>query len=41
MVVPGMVMMATPIVKAAEKALKGKKGKRVIVWFSHAEAIYQ
>lgn len=31
---PGMVMMATPIIKAAEKALIGKKGKRVIVWFS-------
>lgn len=31
---PGMVMMALPIIKAAEKALKGKKGKKVIIWFS-------
>jgi len=30
---PGMVMQALPIVKAAEKALKNKKGKRIIVWF--------
>ena len=33
---PGMVMMAVPIVKAVEKALKTKKGltKSLIVWFS-------
>jgi tRNA (guanine37-N1)-methyltransferase len=31
---PGMVMMALPVIKATEKALKGKKGKKVIVWFS-------
>jgi tRNA (guanine37-N1)-methyltransferase len=31
---PGMVMQALPVVKAVEKALKGKKGKKVIVWFS-------
>lgn len=31
---PGMVMMALPVVKAVEKALKNKKGKKVIVWFS-------
>ncbi len=31
---PGMVMQAMPVVKATEKALKGKKGKKVIVWFS-------
>lgn len=31
---PGMVMQAMPVVKAVEKALKGKKGKPVIVWFS-------
>jgi tRNA (guanine37-N1)-methyltransferase len=31
---PGMVMQALPIVKAAEKALKNKKAKKVIVWFS-------
>lgn len=31
---PGMVMTALPVVKAAEKALKGKKGKPVIIWFS-------
>jgi tRNA (guanine37-N1)-methyltransferase len=31
---PGMVMMALPVIKAAEKALKGKKGKKVIIWFS-------
>ncbi|MBU6388284.1 tRNA (guanosine(37)-N1)-methyltransferase TrmD [Patescibacteria group bacterium] len=38
---PGMVMTALPVVKAVEKALKGRKGKsvkhsvfdRVIVWF--------
>lgn len=31
---PGMVMSAMPVVRATEKALKGKKGKMVIVWFS-------
>lgn len=31
---PGMVMQALPIIKAVEKTLKGKKGKKVIVWFS-------
>jgi tRNA (guanine37-N1)-methyltransferase len=31
---PGMVMQAIPVVKAAEKALKGKKGKPAIIWFS-------
>jgi tRNA (guanine37-N1)-methyltransferase len=31
---PGMVMQAMPIVKASEKALKNKKGKKVIIWFS-------
>ena len=32
---PGMVMMALPVIKATEKALKkGKKGKKIIVWFS-------
>ncbi len=35
---PGMVMMALPIIKAAEKALKkgqkDKTAKKVIVWFS-------
>ncbi len=31
---PGMVMMALPVVKAVEKSLKSKKGKKVIVWFS-------
>jgi tRNA (guanine37-N1)-methyltransferase len=30
---PGMVMQALPVIKAAQKALKGKK-KPVIVWFS-------
>ncbi len=30
---PGMVMQAMPVVKAVEKALKGK-GKKVVVWFS-------
>ncbi len=30
---PGMVMQAMPVVKAAEKALKNKKGKAAIVWF--------
>jgi tRNA (guanine37-N1)-methyltransferase len=28
------VMQAMPVVKAAEKALKNKKGKSLIVWFS-------
>lgn len=31
---PGMVMQAMPVVKAVEKALKGKKGKKVVIWFS-------
>ena len=31
---PGMVMQAMPVVKAVEKALKSKKGKPVVVWFS-------
>lgn len=31
---PGMVMTALPVVRAVEKALKGKKGKPVIIWFS-------
>ncbi len=31
---PGMVMTALPVVRAAEKALKGKKGKIALVWFS-------
>lgn len=31
---PGMVMQAMPVVKATEKALKSRKGKKVIVWFS-------
>ena len=32
---PGMVMQALPVVKAVEKALKGKKAaKPVVVWFS-------
>jgi tRNA (guanine37-N1)-methyltransferase len=31
---PGMVMTALPVVKATEKALKGKKGKKVVIWFS-------
>lgn len=30
---PGMVMQAMPVVKAAEKTLKGK-GKKVVIWFS-------
>ncbi|MBU6321653.1 MAG: tRNA (guanosine(37)-N1)-methyltransferase TrmD [Patescibacteria group bacterium] len=33
---PGMVMQALPIVRAVEKALKGKKGKSAIIWFSPA-----
>lgn len=31
---PGMVMMAEPVVKAAEKSLKKSKGKVAIVWFA-------
>ena len=31
---PGMVMQAMPVVKATEKAFKGKKGKTVAIWFS-------
>ncbi|MFA5998280.1 MAG: tRNA (guanosine(37)-N1)-methyltransferase TrmD [Candidatus Paceibacterota bacterium] len=31
---PGMVMSAMPVIKAVEKALKGKKAKPVIIWFS-------
>ncbi|HVW82629.1 MAG TPA: tRNA (guanosine(37)-N1)-methyltransferase TrmD [Candidatus Paceibacterota bacterium] len=31
---PGMVMQAEPVIRATEKALKGKKGKRVVIWFS-------
>ncbi len=31
---PGMVMQAMPIVKAAVKALKNKKGKKTVIWFS-------
>jgi len=31
---PGMVMQALPVVRAAEKALKGKKGKIALIWFS-------
>ena len=31
---PGMVLQAMPIVKAVEKSLKNKKGKKVIIWFS-------
>lgn len=31
---PGMVMQALPVIKAVEKALKGKKGKPAIIWFS-------
>jgi len=31
---PGMVMSALPVVKAVEKALKGKKGSKVVIWFS-------
>ncbi len=31
---PGMIIQAMPIVKAVEKALRNKKGKRVIIWFS-------
>jgi tRNA (guanine37-N1)-methyltransferase len=31
---PGMVMQALPIVKAVERALKNKKKKKVMIWFS-------
>ncbi|MFA7302820.1 MAG: tRNA (guanosine(37)-N1)-methyltransferase TrmD [Candidatus Paceibacterota bacterium] len=31
---PGMVMQALPVIKAVEKALKGKKAKPVVIWFS-------
>jgi len=31
---PGMVITAVPIVKATERVLRGKKGKKVIVWFN-------
>lgn len=31
---PGMVMQALPIVKAVEKAIGKKKGKKAIIWFS-------
>jgi tRNA (guanine37-N1)-methyltransferase len=31
---PGMVMQALPVVRAVEKALKNKKGKSVVIWFS-------
>jgi tRNA (guanine37-N1)-methyltransferase len=31
---PGMVMQALPIVKAVEKAVGKKKGKKAIVWFN-------
>lgn len=31
---PGMVMQAMPVVKAAEKALRGKKGKAAVIWFT-------
>lgn len=31
---PGMVMQALPVIRAVEKALKNKKGKSVVVWFS-------
>jgi tRNA (guanine37-N1)-methyltransferase len=31
---PGMVMQALPIVKATEKALNKRKGKKVVIWFS-------
>lgn len=31
---PGMVMTALPVIKAVEKALKNKKSKKLIVWFS-------
>jgi tRNA (guanine37-N1)-methyltransferase len=31
---PGMIIQALPMVKAVEKALKNKKGKNIVVWFS-------
>ncbi len=31
---PGMVMQALPVVRAVERALGKKKGKKAIVWFS-------
>ncbi len=31
---PGMVLQALPIVKAAEKALGRRKGKKAVIWFS-------
>ncbi|MGH7175571.1 MAG: tRNA (guanine(37)-N(1))-methyltransferase [Minisyncoccia bacterium] len=31
---PGMVMQAEPVIRAASRALRGTKGKKVIVWFS-------
>jgi len=31
---PGMVMQAMPVIKAVEKALKGKKGNPVVIWLS-------
>ena len=31
---PGMVMQALPVVKAAERAVGRRKGKKAIVWFS-------
>ncbi len=31
---PGMVLQALPIVKATEKALGARKGKKAVVWFS-------
>lgn len=31
---PGMVMQALPVIKAVEKALKGKKANPVVIWFS-------
>ncbi len=31
---PGMVMAALPVIKAAGKILKRKRGKKVVVWFS-------
>ncbi|NNM83814.1 tRNA (guanosine(37)-N1)-methyltransferase TrmD [Candidatus Parcubacteria bacterium] len=31
---PGMVIMALPVIKAAEKILKRKGSKKVVVWFS-------
>ena len=31
---PGMVMQALPVVKAVEKAVGGKNGKKAVVWFT-------